>query len=1235
MRTARLFSRLISCLIVGVFLLAHGGLAAPGTDWNVTVLDKILAGAAPGQQTVQVGDMEILVTNLRAWRDQLAGVPHTASAFNSTVPLWTGGNVYYAFSNNVSAIKQRAFLDGAAEWTTFANVRFIPRVAQANYVTIYENPSLSGGQSAVGMIGGQQFLQLGPDAWNHGTICHEVGHTLGLIHEHQRSDRDTYVVVLTNNIVPGSEANFVKLTTSQNIGAYDFNSVMHYGTNSFSINPATLNTLLPQPAYSQFTGIIGSHFDPVLSPLDRAGMATNYGVGPVLSSVVTNTLDSGPGSLRAALYYAFDNPGATITFNIPTTDAGFSNGVFNIWLTDALPSLMNGTVLDATTEPTNSNPNGPEILLNGMLTQQLPVYPNGLRFRGTNCTARGLVIGGFPASAVLMDGITTLSNAVTGCYLGVAANGTAPFTNGLPPVTISGGASANSVGGTNAAQRNVIGGSPYQGLVIRDAGTRGNVVWGNYIGLNASGTGALSNTWAGIQIFNGAQSNVIGGAVTGARNVISGNGLQGIAISGTNTDANVVAGNYIGLAPSGLTALPNGLAGIDIFGGASSNRVGGFTTAERNVISGNKRQGVSISGAGARSNSVKGNYIGLNATGTVTLSNTWAGVEVSGGAQGSVIGGTTAGARNVISGNGLQGVAVSGTGTADTYIQGNILGLDPAGTTPMGNTWSGVEIFNTARGTVVGGTAAGAGNIIAGNLAHGVLIANAGTSNNVVQGNLIGLDATGASKGNGQIGVGIFNGASSNLIGGSTVAARNVISGNGSQGVVLANANTRGNVVAGNYIGVNPAGDAARGNAWAGVNLFDAPDSNVVGGAGPGAGNVISGNLAQGLLLQDAGTQNNSVQGNLIGLNAAGTAALANSWSGVELYNGPSANVIGGAYGARNFISGNGNYGVVMSFGSSANQIVGNTIGLNGSNNAAVPNTYSGVAMFNGAVSNQVGGVSFGAANLIAGNAGDGVTLFDASTTNNAIRGNSIVSNAGYGLALYTGANVATAAPVLSNAVLGVSTVVNGRLTNNLPSTTFQIDFYANPAGTAQAMTYLGAAAVTTSAGGTGGFSAALGAVVPAGRVITATATDAAGNTSMLSAGQTVTTTSTANDGIPDAWRAAMFGGTGTTTNSVNCATCDPDGDGMNNLAEFRAGTNPTNAASVFKLTGLNPGSGSVAMLPSVSGINYRVETRDDVGAGGWLLLVDQILGTGSSLMIGDTNAAVLPKRFYRAAVQW
>ena len=255
-----------------------------------------------------------------------------ASAFYGTAQLWPGGNVYYTFDSSVSALKQRVFLDSAAEWALFANLHFTPRSTQANYVTIVEtnflgNEVLEGGVSAVGIVGGQQFIYFSSNVWNHGTICHELGHTLGLAHEHQRSDRDSYLTIITANVVPGGMGGLVKLTGTRNETPYDFLSIMHYTQWSGSINPPTLATMVPLPQYSQFANIMGEG-DPILTPYDRAGMAVIYGAGPTLTNVVTNTQDSGPGSLRAALYYAYDNPSTTVKFNIPISDPGFQQWRF-------------------------------------------------------------------------------------------------------------------------------------------------------------------------------------------------------------------------------------------------------------------------------------------------------------------------------------------------------------------------------------------------------------------------------------------------------------------------------------------------------------------------------------------------------------------------------------------------------------------------------------------------------------------------------------------------------------------------------------------------------------------------------------------------------------------------------------------------------------------------------------------------------------------------------------------
>lgn len=1024
------------------------GAGASGTssaDWNVAALDELLASVSPGQGMAQVGDMMIPVSYLQGWRNKLAGRPQPNLAFSGGFTAWPGGNVYYSFSNNVSSVKQKAFLDGMAEWAMFANLHFVPYSNQTNYVLIYEATGGEGGQSMVGMVGGQQTIQIGPTSWNRGTICHELGHTLGLVHEHQRSDRNSYVTILTGNIAPGQEGNFVLLTDAQNKTPYDFLSVMHYSRTNLSVSPL-LDVIDPLPAYAKYLDIMGQLGDPVLSAGDRAGMATVYGAGPVITNIVSNTQDSGPGSLRAALYYAFDHPGTTITFNIPMTDAGYSNNVFNIQPTGALPGLWYNTTLDGSTEPVQSNPNGPAILLNGVLAWPLDTFPSGLRFRGTNCVARSFVINNFPESGVLFDGSNTVGNAVSGCYLGIDPTGAIAVPNGICPVQISGGAVANVVGGTTAAAGNVISGGSFQGIAIRDAGTHFNTVEGNYIGLNAAGTGALANGFAGVEIFGGAQSNLIGGYTASARNVISGNNLQGVLISDANSRGNIVAGNYLGLNPAGTAALPNG----------------------------------------------------------------YAGAEIGGGAQGNVIGGLAAGARNVVSGNSLQGVAIDGAGTMGNVISGNYIGLDPAGTEPIGNGEAGVDLFSGATGNCVGG------------------------------------------------------------------------------------------------------------------NL-------------PGAGNIISGNGLQGVLIEYDGTSGNLVAGNLIGLNAAGNAAVSNAWSGVEIYAGASGNLIGGHGGARNFISGNGEFGVYIDF-TTGNTVQGNTIGLNATDGAVVPNGfaagYAAVGIYE-ASSNLVGGVFPGAANIVCGSPYVGVQV-DWSATNNTIRGNSIFGNLYGAFAMYAGGNNGLVAPTPASAVVSTNTVVSGSYSGTAGEV-YLIDFYSDaaPAASAECQTYLGSISITGT-GSAANFSANLGVRLPAGRAVTATATDPQGNTSPSSAGVAATMTSTPNDGIPDAWRKLYFGGSGTTTNSQSAAFADPDHDGMSNLQEFLAGTNPTNAASAFVLAALNPSrSTNVVILNSSNGIIYRIWSRDDLTTGTWAILADQVIGTGAPMLFCDPAAVVLPKRFYRAEVLW
>jgi len=1252
-----------------VVLAASGIVVADSPDPRAAAAaayDAILAKVTPDQTTVVFGDMIVPVATLQLWRDKLDGNGQTAppSASQNGINLWSGGNVYYAFNANVTAVHQKDFIDAAGEWMAFANVHFIARTTQTNYVMVNDGgSSQEGGDSAVGMIGGQQQIDIGSTSWNRSTLVHEIGHTLGLIHEHQRSDRDSFVTINFSNVPGGStDGNFILIPTSTNNGAYDFLSIMHYARKTFAVNPA-IDTITPLAAYTQYMDIMGNNPDRVLSRGDRDGMAAMYGAPTIApTTIVTNTNDSGAGALRTAIYKAFDiatnTPGATpvITFNIPNTDPNFSGGVYTIRPSDRLPAPGPGTTIDGTTQTAftgDTNVNGPEVVLNGALQVSPDTYGLGLRLSAANVTVKGLVINGFSTQGILITGTGATGNTLAGCYIGTDASGATASPNAFAGIEIDAGASGNTIGGTTAAARNLISGNTSQGVFIQNAGTNGNIVEGNWIGLNAAGTAALPNGFAGVEIYNGAQSNTIGGTVAGAGNVISGNTNQGVAIHVAN--GNTVQGNLVGTNPAGTAAIPNAYAGVEIFGGAQSNTIGGKVAGARNILSGNSSQGVAIDGTGTSNNVVFGNYAGLNAAGTVALGNAYGGVQIFGGATNNTVGGASAGSANVLSGNPASGVTVSGSGSTGNVIAGNYIGTNPAGTAAIPNAYAGVTLFGAATGNTVGGTTAGAGNLISGNTSQGIHISDSGTNNNVVMGNWIGLNNAGNGVvANGYAGVEIGNGAQDNVIGGTTSAARNVISGNQNQGVALDGTGTTGNIVLGNYVGTNPAGTVAFANGYPGIEIFSGAAANTIGGTSPGAGNVISGNGFRGATITGAGTNNNVFAGNLIGLNAAGTAALANAGPGIQIFGGAQSNTVGGTSGGRNFIAGNSGAGLTISGSpTTGNIVVGNSIGVSPSG-TVIANANEGIALFadgsGGAQGNTIGGSTPGAANLISGNTAAGVAIYNTGTINNRISGNSITGNGGLGIDLggdgvtlndsrgHTGPNNWQNFPVLTSGVLGLGTAVNGSL-NSTANTTFRIEFFANAAGDAsgygEGQNFIGAISVTTNGSGNATFAPVLQATVPASQKISATATDPAGNTSEFAQNVTVTTTDTDGDGIPDAWMIAKFGHPTGLASDKSRATDDADGDGMTNLQEFRAGTDPRGPTSVFRLaTPVTSGADKLVSLPSNAGITYRIDYAADlVSANHWHTLADQIFGTGSVITITDPGASALTQRFYRAVV--
>ncbi len=554
----------------------------------------------------------------------------------------------------------------------------------------------------------------------------------------------------------------------------------------------------------------------------------------VVTFVVTNTADSGPGSLRAAINGSTQSQGASsIVFNIPTTDPNY--------------------------DP---------------VTHVFTITPIGVLNGFNNVINAEPLLGG---ASVTVDAYTQP------------------------------GASANTlINGDNAV------------LKIRIDGARG-------------GQGSI-----GLQTFEGTTDTIRGFIVTGFTQPLQVSANENTGGTGIEPDGgnDFIEGNFVGTNSTGTAALPN-YNGVLAFGSSSptpGDTIGGTTPQARNLISGNSSTGFG-SALVAEPNTffVQGNYIGTDASGAHALPN---GQGAGGAGQNIVIGGTVAGASNLISGNNssnVDSVTIASNTFGSSYIvQGNLIGTDYTGAAAIANPTLGVIIgsnghignqFPTALNNTIGGTTPAARNIISGNSEGGILISD-GADTTLVQGNYIGLDVSGArALANGSVsnGDGIFNGVLSvfpnstppanTTIGGEFPGSGNVISanfGNGIQIVGLGQAvrgcclQTFGNTVEGNFIGTDASGVNALPNHANGIYVNGGAGLNLIGDPGGASGNLIAFNTLNGVLV-DPGTgtppasTGNSVTGNTI---------FSNNGAGVRMPSGTDSPI------SRNSIYLNGALGI-------------------------------------------------------------------------------------------------------------------------------------------------------------------------------------------------------------------------------------------------------------------------------------------------------------------------------------
>ena len=758
------------------------------------------------------------------------------------------------------------------------------------------------------------------------------------------------VSTITDETCTGCEDGTVAIDVTGGIPGYTFLWNGPDGYSSTVQNPTDLGVGKYDVLVSDLNGCTASVLATVSNPL-----------------IVTNTDDSGYGSLRYAISYANLNPGRdSIVFNIESPGPHTIAPLTELYSVDS-PLVIDGYTQNGASANTNPPGNGMnsviQIVLDGgsLLPDQ---GSNGLLIKGDNCTVRGINFTRWPFSGINLwenDGTLIEGNFFGTDVLGSDASGYGNETFGITLWRSH----------NNTFRGNIISGNggsePNPGIVFADT-CSGNLVVGNFIGTDISGTIALPNSGSGINIGH-SWDNTVGGSLPAERNVVFG----GIALFGIHTTGNKVIGNYIGQEVDGFGSLGDA-NGVAIYDEASYNEIG-----PGNVIAGIQIGHPIYLGPGTFHNTVFGNDIGVVENGNTVMYNQATGIYIENSFD-NMIGGLTPDRANIISGsmNG-HGIIIRGFQAKFNQVANNIIGTNLSDNPQMGNAGSGIELSDTANNNIIG-----PGNVISGNGECGIHVHLLASSTNRIIGNLIGTSVDGMNAlGNGTHG--IHMNASGNVIGGFTAEERNVVSANGYIGIEIgSNSDVHGDTVRGNYIGTDITGNGPLLNS-AGDLVVNNTSGNWIGGQTDAARNVMgSFNIGNG------GAHDNVVRRNFIGLRADGTGPIDNETirAGM-LISDASDNIIG----PGNVFSGV-DYGIYITedFGvpgvtTANNKIIGNFIGTNADGTGPVPNRH-GIQIEN-ITGVQIGGYLEEERNVISGNF-IGINIFGVDTDNNLVVGNYI-----------------------------------------------------------------------------------------------------------------------------------------------------------------------------------------------------------------------------------------------------
>lgn len=594
-------------------------------------------------------------------------------------------------------------------------------------------------------------------------------------------------------------------------------------------------------------------------------------MGAVVNGLLLASLGTG---VRADTFTVTSNAAAgdyTLAWAVAQANAAGGVNTINFNLSGSNAIVLNDT-LDIGTQVTIDGSNGGNKVVISCSDTSTAVFQL-LGGSGGSVLRNLAVVSGGTGIYIMSDG-----NTVAGCAVGTDFADGRDLGNAIG-IMIEG--NNNQIGGSTAADRNIIAGNTGYGLLAD--GAYGLKVVGNYIGVSSGGNTEIANQ-IGVMLRNGvSQARIGGNRNSGEGNVISGNSAVNCYLLGETTTGNQVAGNIIGAKPDLTGALYNH-CGVGLRQ-CSNNIIGLPQDGYENIIVGHHSFGMFLGDTPTpHGNVIRNNFIGVTPDGLKLGNET--GLMLA-GADGNLIGGNRNSLeRNVIAGNDTEGVNLMGNGNT---VSGNYIGTTPQGAAGLGNL-TGINF--TGNGNLIGGSnqdySNPRGNVVSGqNNAYGII--QTGGGGNRIIGNTVGLNPEGTAAMPNDVGLSLTNNCTNTVIGGAGPDARNVIAGNNQSAIYVDGSS--GHVITGNYFGTDVTGTQQIQNGATPIHLNNAAGCRI-GGQPSAEANVICGS-GDGVLITSEGSVGNTVVGNWIGLLADRSLPSQRLINAVSLGNSASGNFIG------------------------------------------------------------------------------------------------------------------------------------------------------------------------------------------------------------------------------------------------------------------------------------------------------------------------------------------------------